>query len=161
MNEFYNPTVVTSAPETSAPDASTSVQGNDQAGANAITETTIAQTASSQATVEAPKSQVVIPAAVAPLQPQVAAPEPVIVAAKPLLTVGKKMKFKTVSVLAGLTLKKGNTVKVAVVAASKSVCKVSKATVMATKAGTCSLRVSVLQGKKTLKRATVSVVIGN
>lgn len=166
LNEFYNPTVITSAPEISAPDlsvpdTSASGQSNEQAGANAITETTIAQTASSQATVETPKSQVVTPAAVAPLQPQVAAPEPVIVASKPLLTLGRKMKFKTVSVLAGLTLKKGNTVKVAVVAASKSVCKVSKATVMATKTGTCSLRVSVLQGKKTLKRATVSVVIGN
>lgn len=171
LNEFYNPTVITSAPDTSVPDTSAPVasapdtsvpaQSNEQASANANTDTTIAQTTSSQAIGEAPRSQVVTPKAAAPLQPPVAAPAAVIVAAKPLLTVGKKMKFKTVSVLAGLTLKKGNTVKVAVIAASKSVCKVSKGTVMATKAGTCSLRVSVLQGKKTLKRTTVSVVTGN
>jgi hypothetical protein len=138
LNEYYNPTVVTSVPDT-----------------------TIAQTTSSQATGVASVSEVVTPQAAAPLQPSVAAPAPVLVPSKSLFSVGQKMKFKTVSVLAGLTLKKGNTVKVSVVAASKKMCKVSKATVVASKVGTCSLRVSVLQGKKTLKKATVSVNIGN
>jgi hypothetical protein len=157
LNEYYNPTVVTSLPDTTI--AQTTLE--TQAGANGSTETTIAQTTSSQATGVASVSEVVTPQAVAPLQPSVAAPAPVLVPTKSLFSVGQKMKFKTVSVLAGLTLKKGNTVKVSVVAASKKVCKVSKATVVASKVGTCSLRVSVLQGKKTLKKATVSVNIGN
>jgi hypothetical protein len=157
LNEYHNPTVVTSLPDTTI--AQTTLE--TQAGANGSTETTIAQTTSSQATGVASVSEVVTPQAVAPLQPSVAAPAPVLVPTKSLFSVGQKMKFKTVSVLAGLTLKKGNTVKVSVVAASKKVCKASKATVVASKVGTCSLRVSVLQGKKTLKKATVSITIGN
>jgi hypothetical protein len=157
LNDFYNPTVVTSLPDTTIPQTTSA----PLASANGSTETTLAQTTSSQAAGIASVSEVVAPQAAPPLLPSVAAPAPVLVPTKSLFSVGQKMKFKTVSVLAGLTLKKGNTVKVSVVAASKKVCKTSKATVVASKVGTCSLRVSVLQGKKTLKKATVSITIGN